>query len=103
MIAGQISSRTGQICNAFWSGGIPNPIEAIAQDTHLLFLRRLGDLRTLEENKAAQLKRPMARCVFAEGNDPSGRPLASFATLIAEPRTFLSPRANTSEQGTRRC
>jgi type I restriction enzyme M protein len=42
--------------NAFWSGGISNPLEVIEQITYLLFLRRLDDLHTLEENKSARLK-----------------------------------------------
>jgi len=33
--------------------GISNPIEVIEQITYLLFLRRLDDLHTLEENKSA--------------------------------------------------
>jgi type I restriction enzyme M protein len=45
----------------------------IEQITYLLFLRRLDDLHTLEENKANRLKRPMDRRVFPEGNDPRGR------------------------------
>src|SRR5207245_3494525 len=57
----------------FWSGGISNPLEVIEQITYLLFLRRLDDLHTLEENKSARLKRPMERRIFLEGNDPKGR------------------------------
>jgi hypothetical protein len=62
------------IWNAFWSGGISNPLEVIEQITYLLFLRRLDDLHTLEENKSARLKKPMERRVFPEGKDPKGRP-----------------------------
>jgi len=74
MITGNIKSQIDQIWNAFWSGGISNPLEVIEQITYLLFLRRLDDLHTLEENKSARLKRPMERRVFPEGNDPKGRP-----------------------------
>ena len=73
MITGTIRSQIDQIWNAFWSGGISNPLEVIEQITFLLFLRRLDDLHTLEENKSAQLKRPMARRVFPEGADARGR------------------------------
>ncbi|MBI2801421.1 MAG: N-6 DNA methylase [Gammaproteobacteria bacterium] len=73
MITGTIKSQIDQIWNAFWSGGISNPLEVIEQITFLLFLRRLDDLHTLEENKSAQLKRPMARRVFPEGTDARGR------------------------------
>jgi len=73
MLTGELKSKIDQIWNAFWSGGIANPLEVIEQITYLLFLRRLDDLHTLEENKANRLKRPIERRVFAEGNDPRGR------------------------------
>ena len=73
MITGDIKSKIDQIWNAFWSGGIANPIEVIEQITYLLFLRRLDDLHTLEENKATRLKRPMERRIFPEGTDSRGR------------------------------
>ena len=73
MITGDIKSKIDQIWNAFWSGGIANPIEVIEQITYLLFLRRLDDLHTLEENKATRLKRPMERRIFPEGADARGR------------------------------
>lgn len=74
MITGNIKSQIDQIWNAFWSGGISNPLEVIEQITYLLFLRRLDDLHTLEENKSARLKKPMERRVFPADNDPKGRP-----------------------------
>ena len=43
------------------------------QITYLLFLRRLDDLQTLEENRATRLKVSMARRVFPEGKDGIGR------------------------------
>jgi type I restriction enzyme M protein len=78
MITGAIKSQVDQIWNAFWSGGISNPLEVIEQITYLLFLRRLDDLHTLEENKSARLKTAMERRVFPEGNDPKGRPYADL-------------------------
>lgn len=74
MLTGEIRSQIDAIWNAFWSGGIANPLEVIEQITYLLFLRRLDDLHTLEENKANRLKRPMERRVFPEGQDPKNRP-----------------------------
>jgi type I restriction enzyme M protein len=78
MITGAIKSQIDQVWNAFWSGGISNPLEVIEQITYLLFLRRLDDLHTLEENKATRLKEPMARRVFPEGRDSRGRPYDDF-------------------------
>jgi type I restriction enzyme M protein len=74
MITGAIKSQIDQIWNAFWSGGISNPLEVIEQITYLLFLRRLDDLQTLEENRSARLKEPIARRIFPKGKDPKGRP-----------------------------
>ncbi len=74
MLTGDLRSKIDALWNAFWTGGISNPLEVIEQITYLLFLQRLDDLHTLEENKALRLQRPMERRVFPEGNDPRGRP-----------------------------
>ena len=74
MITGAIKSQVDKVWDAFWSGGISNPLEVIEQITYLLFLRRLDDLQTLEENKATRLKKPMERRIFPEGKDELGRP-----------------------------
>jgi type I restriction enzyme M protein len=73
MITGAIKSQIDQIWNAFWSGGISNPLEVIEQITYLLFLRRLDDLQTLEENRAARLKEKVARRIFPAGKDGIGK------------------------------
>lgn len=78
MITGDIKSQIDRIWEAFWSGGISNPLEVIEQITYLLFLRRLDDIYALEENKANRLKKPMERRVFPEGNDAKGRSFADF-------------------------
>jgi type I restriction enzyme M protein len=74
VLTGQLKNQVDRLWDAFWSGGISNPLEVIEQITYLLFLRRLDDLHTLEENKAARLGGPIERRVFPEGNDPAGRP-----------------------------
>jgi len=73
MITGEIKNQIDRIWDAFWSGGISNPLEVIEQITYLLFLRRLDDLHTLEENKAARLKQPMERRIFPKGKDEIGK------------------------------
>src|SRR5437660_10371209 len=73
MLTGELKSQIDRIWDAFWTGGISNPLEVIEQITYLLFLRRLDDLHTLEENRSARLKRPMERRVFPEGADSKGR------------------------------
>jgi type I restriction enzyme M protein len=73
VITGELKSQIDGIWNSFWSGGISNPLEVIEQMTYLLFLKRLDDLQTLEENKARRLGEPMARRIFPDGNDEKGR------------------------------
>ncbi|MCV7051663.1 SAM-dependent DNA methyltransferase [Mycobacterium heidelbergense] len=52
MMTGELKSKVDRVWDAFWSGGISNPLEVIEQITYLLFIRRLDDLETLEERKA---------------------------------------------------
>ena len=69
MLTNEIRSQIDQIWNAFWSGGISNPLEVIEQITYLLFIKRLDELQTLEELKATRLKKPIERRLFPEGDD----------------------------------
>ena len=78
MLTGELRNQVDSIWNAFWTGGISNPLEVMEQITYLLFLRRLDDLHTLEERKSSTLKRPMERHIFPAGKDPKGRPYADL-------------------------
>jgi type I restriction enzyme M protein len=51
-MTGELKSKIDRVWDAFWSGGISNPMEVIEQITYLLFIRRLDDLQTLAEKKA---------------------------------------------------
>ena len=73
MLTGELRSQIDAIWNSFWTGGISNPLEVMEQITYLLFLRRLDDLHTLEENKSVRLGKPMERRTFPEGADAKGR------------------------------
>jgi type I restriction enzyme M protein len=61
------------VWNAFWAGGIANPLEVIEQITYLLFMRGLDDLHTLEERKATRLGKPFQRRIFPTGKDKIGK------------------------------
>lgn len=74
MLTGELRSQVDRIWDAFWSGGISNPLEVIEQITYLLFLRRLDDLQTLAENKARRLGTKVEHEVFPKGKDARGRP-----------------------------
>lgn len=52
MITGELKSQVDKIWEAFWTGGISNPLTVIEQFTFLLFLRRLDENQQLEEKKA---------------------------------------------------
>ena len=73
MLTGELRTKVDTVWNSFWTGGISNPLEVIEQITYLLFIRRLDDIHTLEENKANRLKKPMERRIFPEGKDTKGR------------------------------
>lgn len=69
MITGELKSRIDRVWDAFWSGGISNPLEVIEQITYLLFLRRLDDQQTDAERElrlTGSTSRPMP---FGEGQD----------------------------------
>lgn len=78
MLTGEIRNQVDQIWNAFWAGGVSNPLSVIEQITYLLFIKRLDDLQTLEENKAANLGIEMERHIFPDGNDDQGRPYSDL-------------------------
>ena len=52
VITGELKGKIDRVWDAFWSGGISNPLEVIEQITYLLFIRRLDDLQTIAEKKA---------------------------------------------------
>ncbi len=54
MLTGELRSKIDNVWNAFWSGGISNPIEVIEQITYLLFIRGLDEAQTREENRATR-------------------------------------------------
>lgn len=74
MLTGAIRSQIDSIWNDFWSGGVSNPLSVIEQITYLLFIKRLDELQTVEERKAATLRKPMERRIFPTGSDERGRP-----------------------------
>lgn len=52
VITGDLKANVDRVWDAFWSGGISNPLEVIEQITYLLFMRRLDEQQTLADNKA---------------------------------------------------
>ena len=83
MLTGEIRSKIDRIWDAFWSGGISNPLEVIEQITYLLFIRRLDDLQTLAEKKANRLGKPIEKPIFPPGQD---RTCAGPGSRTSSPR-----------------
>ena len=69
MITGEIKAKVDRIWDTMWSGGISNPLSVIEQLTYLLFIKRLDELHTLKERKAARTGKPVEEPVFAAGQD----------------------------------
>ena len=69
MITGEIKAKVDRIWDTMWSGGISNPLSVIEQLTYLLFIKRLDELHTLKERKAARIGKPVEEPVFAPGQD----------------------------------
>lgn len=69
MITGELKTKIDRVWDAFWSGGISNPLEVIEQITYLLFIRRLDDLHTAAENKANRLGQPIENPVYRKSED----------------------------------
>lgn len=69
VIAGELKSKIDRVWEAFWSGGISNPLEVIEQITYLLFVRRLDDLQTLAEKKARVTGGSVERQIYGPGQE----------------------------------
>lgn len=77
MITGELKSKIDRVWDAFWSGGISNPLEVIEQITYLLFIRRLDDLQNLAE-KQARYGGGSLKPVFPDGLDDQGRSYRAY-------------------------
>ncbi|SMP40760.1 type I restriction enzyme M protein [Desulfonatronum zhilinae] len=69
MITGELKSKVDRIWDTMWSGGISNPLSVIEQLTYLLFIKRLDELHTLRERKAARIGQPLEDPIFAPDQD----------------------------------
>ncbi|MEX1077684.1 MAG: class I SAM-dependent DNA methyltransferase [Homoserinimonas sp.] len=92
MVTGELKSQVDKVWNAFWSGGIANPLEVIEQITYLLFIKRLDELHTLAERKANRVGGPIEKRVFPEGMDDTGRRPRTYADLRWSHFKHFSPQ-----------
>ncbi len=75
MITGELKSKIDRVWDAFWSGGISNPLEVIEQITYLLFLQRIDTEFTRAERKANATGTEVDLVSYPRGSDAEGRPL----------------------------
>lgn len=64
MIKGELKSKIDKVWEAFWTGGLSNPISVIEQMTYLLFIKRLDELHVQREQKAAFLKQDIENAIY---------------------------------------
>ncbi|GAA4407026.1 class I SAM-dependent DNA methyltransferase [Nibrella viscosa] len=67
MLTGDLRSKIDRVWEAFWTGGISNPILVIEQITYLLFLRRLDELQTAKEQQANFTGEPIESPIYQPG------------------------------------
>jgi type I restriction enzyme M protein len=66
MITGELKSQIDKVWEAFWTGGLSNPLTVIEQMTYLLFIRRLDELQIQKESKANLLKKPIEDPIYTK-------------------------------------
>src|SRR6187551_2921008 len=69
MLTGEIRSQVDRVWDAFWSGGISNPLEVIEQITYLMFIRRLDELHTRKERVASRTGQPIKDPIYSADTD----------------------------------
>lgn len=96
MLTGDIRNKIDRIWDAFWSGGISNPLEVIEQMTYLLFIKRLDEVQTLKENKANRLGEPIENPIFTPEQDHlrwsrvcNLAPKKMYSTIVDEVFPFI--------------
>jgi type I restriction enzyme M protein len=66
VVTGELKSKIDRVWDAFWSGGISNPLEVIEQITYLMFIRRLEDIQAAKENRARRTGGQVENPIYAE-------------------------------------
>lgn len=109
MITGELKSKVDRIWDTMWAGGIANPISVIEQLTYLLFIKRLDELHTLRERKAARTEKPVEEPIFSNKQShlrwsrfKETAPEKMFATVKDEVFPFikaLGSNGGTQEEG----
>jgi type I restriction enzyme M protein len=65
MVTGTLKSKIDKVWDAFWSGGVTNPLTVIEQISYLLFIKRLDELHTKDLRQVAILGGELENPIFA--------------------------------------
>ena len=106
MITGELKSKVDRIWDTMWSSGISNPLSVIEQLTYLLFIKRLDELHTLKESKAARTGNAIEDPIFGEGQEhlrwsrfKETAPEKMFATVKDEVFPFIKSLGERNGEG----
>jgi type I restriction enzyme M protein len=66
MLPSDLRTDIDKIWNAFWTGGISNPLAVIEQITYLLFIKRLDELQIVKEKQSTVLGEPIEKPIYTE-------------------------------------
>jgi type I restriction enzyme M protein len=73
MLTGELRSKIDAVWNAFWAGGIANPLEVIEQITYLLFMRGLDEPIRARKTTLTRLAGRCANAFFQKARTVSAR------------------------------
>lgn len=82
----ELRSQIDKVWNAFWTGGISNPLTVIEQITYLLFIKRLDELQLLKESKANTTQTPIEDPIYT----PAQRELRWSVFKDTDPETMFN-------------
>jgi type I restriction enzyme M protein len=86
MLKSDLRNDINKIWDAFWTGGISNPLAVIEQITYLLFIKRLDELQTLKESQANLLGTPIEKPIYT----PEQKELRWSTFKDMEPETMFN-------------
>ena len=84
VLTGDIRNKIDRVWDAFWSGGISNPLEVMEQITYLLFLKRLDELRDPAREPRQPHQGADAAAHVPEGQRPEGDAVRGAALVAVQ-------------------
>ncbi|MGW1341356.1 HsdM family class I SAM-dependent methyltransferase [Kribbella sp. NPDC002412] len=81
-----VRARTARLFDAFWSGGVSNPLEIVEQISHLLYLQELDRLQNSMDRQSASPEDADREPIFAEDEQH----LRWFQLMTLEPQLLFT-------------